>query len=363
MVHSSTMKRKRCQSPAESLPSKKVAQEIDAGSPGKICQLICILQQYGLLVGITKHLFPKDLHALAATSKATYNAIFPRNTSRCSLLKKMPCDGRGVAIRNDLHKRSQFSQGAVESNQCGTVAKNRKVESRPCVKCKVTTCDECRIHCVYQSIRHPADEPDEFDNYSGFVLLDETEMGVLSHSHMFANDDLPNGAARWGELPHHDQGFLDIPLDSPTFVSPVEIEELISMDLGMRPIAAEVSSGIAHPSSILRAFWDITEKRKRPCCKTCLSNFVRRGDKTHTVCDCTLKSQFLDRWLCLRCYQLEQKTVEESTEGVADELSGLCNCGETLDDETERVICLWCYGEVTNPWGVIDVQSPTSTVA
>lgn len=361
------MKRKRCQDLKESAPLKRVAEDLGQGRPPPRCPLIRILEQYGLLACITRHLFPKDLQALAATSRMAYNAIFPRKSSRASLFKKMRCDGGGVALRKVFHPKSEYSRDATETVQCGALTKDRDVESHPCVRCQVTTCNECRVHCVYQSIRHPADEPDEFDNYSGFILLDGAEMGILSHSHMLSNDSLPEDVKRWGSSPHHDQGFLDIPLDSDTFVPPVEIEELINIDLGMRPITAELSSGATHPSSILRTFWDITEKRKRPCCESCLARYLCSSDKSHTVCRCTLKSHFLDRWLCLCCHQKEQKTIEKLTEGALHKYPEYCECGETLSDDTEHVICLWCSREVMNPWGCSEVQpgtpSTTTTTA
>lgn len=338
-----TMKRKRVGVSSDGLPPKRAAKISKEGSPAKVCPLIKVLAQYGLLSCLTSYLVPRDLYALARTSKAAFRAIFPRPESRISLLKKTLCEGKGVAIRARHHKKSPFfyTFGCIESVKCGT--EDKHIEVQPCVRCNTNTCDECRIHCVYQSIRQPVDEPDELDAFSGFVLLNGLEMGILSDAH------LDYESSPWPTLGnHHDQGFLDIPLTSSVFAAPVEITELINTDLGSRPLTTTYSSGTPHPSPVIKAFWEITEQRKRSICLSCFEEKQHQGQVSRETCHCTLQGRFLDRWLCLGCFQQEEEEVKSSTLGVCGMTPTTCTCGTAFSESTIQTICLWCYGAASN---------------
>ncbi|KAF2261349.1 hypothetical protein CC78DRAFT_583785 [Lojkania enalia] len=337
------MKRKRIDAPVPVYP-KKVAisspKVVTNKSSTQNCRLTQILGQYGILQSIASHLFPKDLCSLAVSSKATYKAIFPRNESRISLLKLLKCDGRGIRIRGASHRKSHYfyDYECQEHALCGTEQVNRNVETQPCISCGVNTCDECRIHCVYRSIYQPPDEPDELPNFSGFALLSEPEMGILSPEHLGVKN-----AESWGLNPecqqtsHHDQGILDIPLESNVYAAPISIDEIIDTNLGAGPLKFSFSSDSPHPSPVTKAFWEITEKRKRMLCQRCF-------DKRRTIghCCCSLRERYLNRWLCLKCYQKEEKIIAKLREPDPEE----CICGIPI---VSHSICLWCFREAGQP--------------
>lgn len=104
-----TMKRKRSKDLAiarsQKRPTKGTVGNVDSHttatktSSARSCRLLKVLGQYGLLASIAGNLFPKDLYALATTSKSAYKAVFPCKESRTTLFAKMACAGRGVASR------------------------------------------------------------------------------------------------------------------------------------------------------------------------------------------------------------------------------------------------------------------------
>lgn len=338
------MKRKRSPLLTEPASRKKSTNKTTARHSYQTCLLIQLLEQYGILECIASHLFPTDLYSLAATSKSAYKSIFFRPESRSSLLGKMNCDGEGVKIRRARHMKSKYfyDYGCTDYVTCGAHDPTEEVESRPCVSCGATTCDECRIHCVYQSIRQPPDEPDELPSYSGFVLLYPQEMGILSPAHLKMSE-----FALW-KPPYHDQGFLDIPVESSTYATPETIKLILGFNLGKHSLNLGDSSGNTCPSSIIQPFWEITEKRKRAFCTQCFAAETGRHDSPAT-CNCTLRNHFLDRWLCLRCYLKEEQSIEAFACEDRPCSPKQCNCGQRLTDSATRILCLWCKGEVSNP--------------
>lgn len=340
------MKRKKSPDLAVTQTCCKVAKQ-DIRVDVKPCHLQRILAQYGLLISLVSNLAPKDLFALAATSKATYQVIFSSETSRLNLLGKMPCDGAGIAIRQACHKKSPFSTGpkCTEYVQCGSNDSTRVVESQHCVGCDHITCDECRVHCVYQSITELPSSPDELPTYSGFALLSKVEMGILTPAHF-------NGTQTIINRPYHDQGYLDIPLDLDTYASPESIDEILDYDLGEGSLRLFDSSDEPHPSPIIEAFWEYTEMRKITTCSFCRSlehakvNEQRDND---FECHCTLRAHLLDRWTCLQCFQTETKRNTELCK-LQQIYKVQCNCefvyGVKKVRSATRPTCLWCWGIV-----------------
>jgi hypothetical protein len=269
-----------------------------------------VFHEYGLLELIVSNLYPDDLLALLLCSKATHETIAPQPGSLENLLGKLKCSGKGVQIRNKRHKKSAFfyAYDCTESIKCG--AKASDTERRPCVKCRVSTCDECRIHCVYQSIYETPCDKDELPNFSGFILLSPSEIPILSPHHMASDDTGPQwqDPSHSSHAPHHDQGFIDVPFDEDSFGLPESVKDLLELDLGNHTLAASASSSVAHPSPVLRALYQTTEQRKRWFCDECLPSDVilNRKAPQASQCQCTLRHRFLDRWLCLRCYEKEE---------------------------------------------------------
>ncbi|KAF2661060.1 hypothetical protein K491DRAFT_506178 [Lophiostoma macrostomum CBS 122681] len=333
------MKRKRSNSVNAELLTQKAAPATPSTATTSPCHLLGILAQYAILESIMSRLFPNDLYALAGTSRAAYDTLFQRPESRTNLLKKMQCDGSGISIRKRCHRKSKYFYefNCTELAACGTRNTEQDVESRSCVACGATTCDECRIHCVYQSVFQPPDESDELPNYSGFVLLDGIEMGILSPAHLGVEVDV-----EW-TLPCHDQGYLDIPLESDHWAAPETIKNIIDLDLGTYAFRSS-DSDIPHPSPVIGAFWNVSNDRQRKYCVGCFKGAKSRAKSqavgTDSLCHCSFRSRFLDRWLCLRCYQRENHSIKTVPR------SDGCICGQPLDSATCRTLCLWCYGEV-----------------
>lgn len=338
-----TLKRKR--SSDKLIETHKKTRNSTLSESKQRCPLMEVFHQYGLLEMIISNLYPDDLLALLLCSKVTHEAIVPRPGSLENLLGKLKCSGRGVQIRNKRHKKSNFfyAYDCTEFIKCG--AKESDTECRPCARCKVSTCDECRIHCVYQSIYETPCDEDELPNFSGFILLSPLEIPILSPHHM-ASDD---AGSQWQDpsnsphAPYHDQGFIDVPFEEDSFGLPESVENLLELDLGNHTLAASASSSVAHPSPVLRALYRTTEQRKRWFCNECLPSDVIQSRKglQASQCQCTLRNRFLDRWLCLRCYEAEEYNLDTA---FADQKER-CACGRQDGIKT----CLWCWGEVTHP--------------
>lgn len=381
-----SMKRKRSvDEPAISISKLKVAKEeapepppptpkatttkavTTTGPPA--CPLIQALHQYGLLESITTCLFPGDLLSLALSCKATYNAMFPRPSSLDNLLSRVQCGGNGMSARQRVHRKSSFfySQPCTEFAQCSTVSRRQNTESRPCVSCKVTTCNECRIHCVYQSIYETASHPDELPNFSGFVLLDPYEVAILSPHHLHGESDgLPtwrNPATDSTVEPYHDQGFLDMALDSDEAATPERISDVLDVDLGNVSLTTwSASSQFGFPSPVLRSLCDVAERRKLFLCEDCFQDASQGykvvkpalptlrwlDDKIDTdgialkECHCSLRSRILDRWQCVKCYEQEESTVKGVASDTLSTDKCMCRCGLCA----ERAVCMWCWGVI-----------------
>jgi hypothetical protein len=335
--------------------------------------LVIVLGEYELLERVVSNLCANDLLALALTSRALLDTIIPRSISLENLLGRVKCSGEGVRIRKQSHQKSPFfySFDCTEYVLCGSEIAQRKVEKRSCSTCKVATCNECRLHCVYQSIfeaSSDSDDPAELPNFSGFVLLQPSEQAILSPHHLASDyaDVLP----RWQDPskgrsgPYHDQGFLDTPLEMDATASPECIEVILDLDLGHRSLLSlSEDSHYMSPSPVLQSLCRVVEARKINLCNLCFERCIPNGPAallpsklsvqlpwlsaaTHGVrlkeCACTLKSRMLDRWLCLRCYQAEESAIERYIHAMPPKTSGLCCCGSNV----QRVICLWCWGEV-----------------
>lgn len=337
------------------------------------CPLIQTLRQYGLLESVASCLVPRDLLSLAMSCKATYTAMIPRAESLNNLLSKMPCSGSGVSFRQRIHQKSSFfyEYPCTEFAQCRTASGRRGIESRSCVSCKVTTCDECRIHCVYQTTYETPSDPEDLPNFTGFVLLDPHEVGILSPDHLSSELD-PNNALdlhAWRDRatdaaagPYHDQGFLDLPLQLDQAGTPEKISDVIDVDLGRYSLKTwSGNSQFGFPSPVLRSLCNVTEQRKLLLCKYCFTD-APKGYKSLSPelpklswldasidgganerlkqCHCSLRSRVLDRWQCVKCYAREELAIEGL--GARSPSFRQCRCGLIA----ERTVCLWCWGEI-----------------
>jgi hypothetical protein len=305
----------------------------------RTCSLLRMVRQYGLLEALISNLCADDLLALLLSSKSMYQAIAPRPGSLETLLGKLNCSGRGVAMRNKRHKKSSF----FYTYQCTEYVRCRANNTRPCSRCKVATCDDCRIHCVYQSHFEKPCEDDELPNFSGFVLLSPPEVPILSPHHMEPDPPTP----QWQDPslgqagPYHDQGYIDVPFEEDIYGPPELVEDILDLDLGQYTLTTSASSSdVPDPSPVLAAFHHTAEQRKRWFCKICLPSLRPQGGK-FTPCHCTLRNKFLDRWLCLRCYEKEEVLLSKTYSTHIDQ----CGCGQ----QSGSLFCLWCRGDVLEP--------------
>ncbi|KAF2451269.1 hypothetical protein P171DRAFT_2960 [Karstenula rhodostoma CBS 690.94] len=363
------MKRKRSPDLAVARACPKIAkhgvsrqpQDIDKTGSGP-CPLLRIIQQYGLLISIVANLAPEDLFSLAATSKAIYKAIFSGEASTTNMFSKMPCAGRGVDIRrlNHIHSPTTRNPRCIRYDVCGDKMRARGarppriVDTLPCVKCKLTTCDECRIHCVFNSTIEPEEEPDELPTYSGFVLLSPTDMPILTPAHLNLSGEKPT-------VPYHDQGFLDLPWTATQPANPESIDEILDFDLGRGPLRLADDSTARHPSSVIQAFWEYTEERKLRMCDECREEQkVGEFHPQQHECACTLRERVLGQWMCVECFQKESLCTSDITKnqmafryprpGVRSSRVIRCSCGKSLNGRG-RHVCLWCTGLLAHEVG------------
>ncbi|RAR14048.1 hypothetical protein DDE83_002617 [Stemphylium lycopersici] len=333
---------KRQRSPEQVHENWKKRRQDGAAESLKGCSLLATLREYGLLENIISCLCPGDLLALLLCSKSVHQTIVPQPGSLENLLGKLRCPGRGVKIRRQRHKKSAFfyAYECSEYVECGAI--DGSAESRPCASCKITTCDECRVHCVYQSIFERPCDDDELPNFSGFVLLSPSEVPILSPHHLADDVALPHwqGPSPGGTAPYHDQGFIDVPFEEESFGPPECVEDFLDLDLGKHTFAGPVASNVAQPSPVLRSLHHTTERRKRWFCDDHVPSTILKQREGSSVsdCRCSLRSRFLDRWLCLRCYEDEETTLCQAYTDHATQ----CRCGSVRGHE----MCLWCGGEI-----------------
>ncbi|KAJ4990494.1 hypothetical protein SVAN01_03941 [Stagonosporopsis vannaccii] len=368
-------KRKRSLSELLATSCRKKTYVITHRKAGLACPLVQTLLQYGLLETIVSCLTPSELLSLALACKATYNAILPRTASLENLLSKIPCCGSGITLRQHLHVKSSFfyQYECTEFAQCRTASGRHSIESRSCVSCKVTTCDECRIHCVYQSIYEAPADPGDLPNFSGFVMLDPFEVGILSPHHLASEPELSEAASlpKWRDRatnatagPYHDQGFLDVPLQFEQGGTPEKISDVINLDLGYNSLTAwSGTSQFGFPSPVLRSLCTTAEQRKLFLCEWCFTD-ARKGynalspklpklswldgaiegfaKEALQECHCSLRTHVLDRWQCIKCFGKEESIIENIHSMAPDSQYQECRCGQPAS----KIVCMWCWGEV-----------------
>jgi hypothetical protein len=137
---------------------------------------------------------------------------------------------------------------------------------------------------------------------------------------------------------------------------PESIEDVLDLDLGKQSLMTfHEDSRYGRPSPALASLCEVSESRKIAVCGDCFdSRRLHQSPITDSEveippeaarsdsCHCTMRKRFLDRWLCLRCYQIEERMIEKSAGTESSKNCGLCRCGA----EACRIACLWCRGEI-----------------
>jgi hypothetical protein len=179
-------------------------------------------------------LHPRDLVPLASTCQSLNTSLcLHKPNCRTNLLTKTLCPGHGFKIRREEHnvldersdeahtswsstfpsKKSAF----VKFHQCGGNNPRSEIESRPCVRYCMNTCNECRIHVTYQSlVEDPRSDLDNQRWWAGHILLSGTTFQLLPPTSSDIYDvETATTDARWNEpietmLPNHDAGRIGV---------------------------------------------------------------------------------------------------------------------------------------------------------
>jgi hypothetical protein len=111
-----------------------------------------LTEHYPILEALVAHLRPKNLVQLAQTCQSILEFwhLSAQEVSRL-LLTKTLCPSEGLVIRRKKHPiRDDSSFGIIQA--CGGDDDGNAIESHPCTRCSINTCDECRIHLTYNDM-------------------------------------------------------------------------------------------------------------------------------------------------------------------------------------------------------------------
>jgi hypothetical protein len=133
-----------------------------------------------------------------------------------------------------------------------------------------------------------------------------------------------------------------------TSLSPCQLlDEKIGRRYHLNP-NPPISSWGRGGENIMRPLNQILEQRWKRVCLGCFE-----ASSVTNLCNCTLRNRFVDRWVCITCYQRE---CQEDFEAVPLTYSGInyyyeCACKRTLrshEPEKFRILCNWCNGEIVD---------------
>ncbi|KAF1938410.1 hypothetical protein EJ02DRAFT_468963 [Clathrospora elynae] len=223
-----------------------------------------------------------------------------------------------------------------------------KVESRPCHECGINTCDECRIHVLYQSL---TEDPglDQRQWWAGHFFLNRHAIAI------FPPKDEDSSA--WyvpadEAMPLHDQGRFHVPLDIGAIGDPEPIRRILDLNLGCQHMITPLgrTEGEYSGHEIVACLDAVASSRKDLLCPPC---YQKHQKKDLPPCSCTLRRRYLDRWLCLPCFLKEAESeAERKLNGQVEDDTEyghhhLCGCGAHFTpDMALRAVCDWCKGEV-----------------
>jgi len=150
---------------------------------------------------------------------------------------------------------------------------------------------------------------------------------------------------------HHDEGRLHIPAHVSALADPEPLDRILDTNLGRHYLTpwgrtTEPYNG----DNVIDPLTTITMDRRVPVCQPCYE--AQRQRREVAPCSCTLRKQFLDRWMCISCNLKEMCRVQDQTTGQLelDETghhyeSFTCRCGSkfSLHGDVE-FLCAWCDG-------------------
>jgi len=267
--------------------------------------------------------------------------------AKANLLSKTLCPGVGLELRLATHCPCKTREW---HKFLGCGGDGFDVSSKPCAECGINTCDECRIHVTYQVFM----QDDGLDNrrwWVGYFLTNPTAFAIHPSQGTDVSDSswhLPADLSK----PHHDQGRFHVPLHIPAMADPEPIDRILDMNLGKRHITPAGRTNVPYEGDNLVMFFQmVAQARKELVCPPCFDHHQAQGN--YEPCSCTFRKRFLDRWLCVACYEKEAASdAEIMMRGVPDKEkthihSRPCRCDGTITcSDTYKVICNWCHGEV-----------------
>jgi hypothetical protein len=296
-------------------------------------------------------LLPDDLVAMMATCKAFNSHIRMDKTQvKANLLKKTLCPGLGLAARL-ANQCPCKTRGWHSYAGCG--GDGHDVSSKPCVVCGINTCDECRIHVVYQTfMEDPGLNSRRW--WAGYLLDFPYPFSLLPpEGNADASWHLPEDLTR----SHHDEGRFHIPLHVGAIADPEPLDRILDMNLGCHTITPFGRTAAPFDGENVVSFFEAAASSRRELlCLPCVEQHRRNNFKP---CSCTFRRHFLDRWTCLPCHAKETKQEAQMrmTRIISDpkEPHGhaiACRCGTriTQNDDYEA-ICLWCSGLIPDSNG------------
>ncbi|KAF2129224.1 hypothetical protein P153DRAFT_15719 [Dothidotthia symphoricarpi CBS 119687] len=305
--------------------------------------------QYPILETLVSHLRPSDLVPLAQVCQTVHGHLLGSTASQANLLTKTLCPGHGKRIRRRAHHPCA-TKGFKILTGCGGEGYN--VESRPCVCCGINTCDECRIHVTY----HVGIEDPGLDGHrwwAGYNLLYGEPVALYPPSSTNGDDkDWHLPAAQMKSL--HDQGRIHIPFHIPAVADPEPLDRILDINLGRHLISPQGrTDGPYQGVNLITGFNLVSQPRTEFVCDECFDDVQANSTNRRAMCECSFRKRYIDRWLCLECYQREQDKdarLEERIGVDEDEVEVVCrkcHCKRKFSQgDTYKMVCNWCDGEI-----------------
>jgi hypothetical protein len=139
-------------------------------------------------------------------------------------------------VNTSLSKKNAF----IKFDQCGGNNTGVDIESQPCVRCCLNTCNECRVHVTYQSlVEDPWSDLDNQRWWAGQILLSVTAFRLLPPASPDAYDvETATTDARWNEpietmLPNHDAGRIGVSImECEDPASPESVQKFLDEKIG-----------------------------------------------------------------------------------------------------------------------------------
>jgi hypothetical protein len=307
-----------------------------------------IVTQYDIFKRVVGNLTSVELFRLAMASKFNWAAIRDQDKSWNNFNKQAACDGYGVRHRAGVIRPQVLAQlkGLTYDspiNDCAA-AKGENVESKPCVTCDRTVCNECRTHAFYnaplrldppQGPHHGSTSSPDPSNYS---------IGLIFFCDVYCIVDNRRPAHN-----AHDTGW---------FVRAGRNGVLTTLenyhDTPYRPVEDFISAKGKEWSAQQIGLVNVRKARYRSFGGDCFkhnsvgletfANLNANGVNIGTFpCQCSVRSHYLDRWLCMRCGEKEKKKdLNEYVMPIAP--FRRCPCGVDIVSEEELKLCRWCGG-------------------